>query len=227
MKTIIIFFLFFTITYAQTLTIAVGKDIAVHTMSKQVLQVAYSKIGIEPQFISMQLNEALLKLDAGDVDGDVSRIKQVSDKFPNIIQVPIPINNVEAVAFGKSKTMHINNWKDLESYKFTIVKGTKFIDYATIDMNKTIVYDYKKAFKNLNNNVTELVVVPKKSGLIIIKELGLNNINIVSSTLEHHNLYHVLHKRNIDLVEKLVPVLEEMKQSGQIKYIHQTYHLYK
>ena len=227
MKTIIILFLFFTMTYARTLTLSVSKDVAVHTMSKKILEVAYAKIGIKPEFIYMQSNTSLLKVESGEVDGDVSRVKQVSAKFPNIIQVPVHINHIQAVVFGKSNTPHIKEWKDLEPYKFIIIKGAKFIEYATEDFNKTIGYDYKQAFKDLNNDKVELVVVPKKTGLIIIKELGLTNINIVSPVLEEHDMYHVLHKRNIDLVEKLVPVLEEMKQSGEIKYIHQTYHLYK
>ena len=227
MKIFIILVLSFTLISGKDLVIAVGENSVLHTISQKVLEIAYAKIGLKPQFVPMQINTAIVKLNAGEVDGDVSRVKPVSDRLPNIIQVPVEINHIEAVAFSKSSTINITNWKDLESYKFTIIKGAKFIDYATKEMNKTIVYDYKEAFENLNNDITEVVVIPKKTGQVMIQELGLTHINIVSPTLEHHALYHVLHKDNSKIAEKLTPVLKEMKKNGQIKRIHDAYHTYK
>ena len=227
MKILIILVLSFTLVLAKDLVIAVGENSVLHTISKKVLEIAYSKIGLKPQFVPMQINTAIVKLNAGEVDGDVSRVKPVSDRLPNIIQVPVAINHIEAVAFSKSSTINITNWKDLKAHKFTIVKGAKFIDYATKGMNRSIVHGYKKALENLNNNLTDVIVIPKKSGQMMIRKLGLTPIKIVSPTLEHHDLYHVLYKDNSDIVEKLTPVLNDMKRSGQIKRIHDAYHTYK
>ncbi|MDF1880199.1 transporter substrate-binding domain-containing protein [Sulfurimonas sp. MAG313] len=208
---------------AQTFSISLGKNSVAHEISKKILIKAYARIGIQPKFISTGFLKSLELANSGKTDGDVSRVKQVSKKYPNLIAVPVEINFIEAVAFSKKHTIKINNWKDLAPYKIVIVKGIKFIEYNTEGFDRVIVANYKEAFDLLHSMKADIIIVPKLVGILNQFKNTQEHIKAISPSLKKLSLYHFVHKKNAYLIPKLVPVLKAMQKSGELQYIRSAY----
>lgn len=211
--------LLFLTTSAQALTFSGGEDNMVSQISAEVLRRAYARVGLEPQFKFMNLQESLNQANDGSTDGEISRIKKITVKYPNLVEVPVIINFVEGISFSKDELIRVNKWSDLAPYKIAIVKGAKFIETGTQGMDRIMTSGFKEAFELLNNNEVDIVVTPKTTGLYILYKYKYSNIRPVGSVLQRIDLYHFVNKKNIDLVPIITPVLKAMSLSGEIKYI--------
>ena len=208
---------------ARVYTFSGGEDNTVMLIASKVLQKAYTKAGIEMEVLFLPLEESLQRSNSGQTDGELVRIKKITQSYPNLRQVPVEIISVEAIAFSKNSSLHIKRWSDLHGHKVTIVKGTKFIEHATKDIEKEIVLSFKEAFEALRQDKTEVLVIPKLAGLRLYYMNEYDTIKPVSAALTRLSLYHFVHKKNIHLIPIITPILQEMKQSGEIEYIRQSY----
>jgi hypothetical protein len=222
-------FIFILLTFlplilnARVYTFSGGEDNTVMLIASKVLQKAYAKAGLEMQPLFLPLEDSLQRSNSGQTDGELVRIKKITQSYPNLRQVPVEIMSVEAIAFSKNTALVINKWSDLHGHKVTIVKGTKFIEHATKDIPREVVLSFKEAFEALRQDKTEILVIPKLAGLRLYYMNEYDDIKPVSSALTRLSLYHFVHKKNIHLLPIITPILQEMKQSGEIDYIRQSY----
>ncbi len=224
MKHVLILFLLLPFMLeARVYTFSGGEDNTVMLIASQVLKKAYTKAGIDIEILFLPLEESLQRSNSGQTDGELVRIKKITQLYPNLRQVPVEIISVEAIAFSKNSTLHIKKWSDLQGHKLTIVKGTKFIEQATKDIPKEVVLSFQEAFTALAQDKTEILVIPKLAGLRLYYSHEYEDIKPVSSALTRLPLYHFVHKKNSHLIPIITPVLQEMKKSGEIEYIRQSY----
>ena len=208
---------------AKELILSMGEDSVIQEISKTILMKAYKDIGQKPKFLTASFSEALELANLGKTDGEVSRIKKITQKFPNLVEVPVSINYIEAVAFSKNISIKIETWKDLAPYKIAVVKGIKFIENPTKPYNRTVVLNYEEAFALLEKKQVDIIVVPKLVGLHKRYISKYHKVKIVSPSLTKVDLYHFLHKKNVDMISKIVPILQEMKDSGELQYLRDAY----
>jgi len=205
--------------HAKEIVLNADEGNMVQLTNAEILKRAYTTLGIELKIVSYSLSKSLSLSNSGELDGEPGRIKKISKKFPNLVRVPVAINYVEAIAFSKKRSIMIKNWNALNSYKIGVIKGVKFIEGPTKEMNKVVYTNFKDAFKALDEGKVNMVIAPKATGQYVIDTQGYADIHKVSRALKRLYLYHFLHKKNSDLIPKLTPVLQEMKKSGELKYI--------
>ena len=200
-----------------------AEDHTIMYIASSVLQKAYTRAGIETQFVFLPLEVSLKRSNSGEDDGEIARIKNITLLYPNLRQVPVEITAVEAVAFSKSTSLNIKNWSDLYGHKVTVIKGVKFIEQSTKNIPREFKPTFAEAFEALENGNTEIVIAPKLTGKSVLYKENYNQIKVVSPTLKRLPLYHFVHKKNSHLIPIIIPVLKKMKESGEIDYIHQAY----
>ena len=208
---------------ALALTFSGGKDNIVHQISAEVLQHAYRRIGLQPQFVYLQLQESLNQANAGMTDGEISKIKIIKIKYPNLVEIPVVINYVEGIAFSKDDSFNINKWSDLASYKIAIAKGAKFIETGTKGMDRVMAEGFEEAFELLQNDEVDIIVTPKTTGIFITYNNKYSAIRPVGTVLQRIDLYHFVHEKNEYIIPLLTPVLKQMSESGEIDYIRGSY----
>lgn len=208
---------------ARTYTFSGGNDSTVQFIAAKILQKAYSKAGIQIKPAYFPLEESLQRSNSGETDGELVRIEKITELYGNLKQVPVEIIFVEAVAFSKNTSLKIKDWNDLRGHKVTIVKGNKFIEKATQEIPREVAPGFKEALDALVQNKTEIVVIPRLSALQLYYTHDYDNIKPVSDVLQKLPLYHFVHKKNAHLIPIITPILQQMKDSGEIEYIRQTY----
>jgi len=207
---------------AESYTFSGGKNNLVHHIASEVLVKAYKKadILVTPLFLTLQ--ESLQRSNAGDTDGELARISGITRFSPNLNIVPVSIISVDAVAFSKNTSLSIKSWNDLQGHKLTIVKGVKFIEAETREFKRNLVTTHEEALELLFSNQTEIIVIPRLASLNIIYKKKYHEIKPVSNSLKTLKLYHFVHKKNLHLIPIITPILNAMKNSGEIDYIRKS-----
>lgn len=224
MKFVLLAILIFSLNlFAQTYTFSGGKNNVVQMVASKVLQKAYAEADIEIEALFLPLQESLEQSNEGITDGELARIEKITELYPNLRRIPVSISSVEAVAFSKRKDIFIRDWNDLQGRDFTVVRGAKFIESATRKMKKQYVNSIQEAFVNLENNKTDIIVLPKKSAIRLILKKEFKNIKPISGTLEKLELFHFVHKKNAYLIPIITPILQEMKDNGEILYMNNAF----
>jgi polar amino acid transport system substrate-binding protein len=101
------------------------------------------------------------------------------------------------------------------------VKGIKFAEQPTRGMNVSVVNNYEELLAMLNADQVDVGVMPRIQGLTTIHDSGYTNITEMDGVLETLFLYHYVHKRHTDLVEKLSVVLKQMLLTGEMRRVRQ------
>jgi len=192
-------------------------------ISEAVLKVAYAKLGIEFETSWLSPKRALLMASSGKSDGEISRIGSIAKKYPNLIQIKIPVNFIEGMAFIKNKSLTIKNWDDLRPLKIGVNRGIIFTVNGTKGMNVQFVNSFPSLFQMLDLERVDVIVSQRVIGLFQIFKQDLKDIIINEPPLTQLNQYHYLHKRHSKLAVRLEMVLKKMKESGEIDRIRSKY----
>ena len=194
-----------------------------------VLEEAYGRLGIEIEVEYLNGKLALARADSGLYDGDVQRIDGIARRFPNLIQVQIPVNYLEGVAFTNRSDADVSGWHSLRDYQVGIVKGILFAEEGTQGMEVSRAASYEQLVGLLMQNRIDLAIMPRVNGLVAIqvpKEVSENRSGIHGSgaVLETLFLYNYLNARHANLVPRVEHVLKKMLLDGTTKRIrHQVY----
>jgi ABC-type amino acid transport substrate-binding protein len=222
MKSLLLFFTFTVLLWGESFTFVTGKNNVAQKVSSIIVEKAYKRAGFNTKIQFLPLQEALNLSKSGRVDGEVARIENITKYAPDLRIVPITIMSVEAIAFSK-KDIVIGSWNDLKDYNLTIVKGAKFIEIACKNLDKNLVTTFKEAAENLYHDKTDVIVIPKLAMYNLRYQYGYKEIKRVSHVLKKMKLYHFVHKKNKHLVPIITPILEKMRDSGELYYLRKSY----
>ncbi len=207
----------------KTLIFSLGEESPIQKISFDVLKKAYKKIGYDIESKYYPYERALITSNAGEVDGELSRIKGIHKKYKNLIPITIPINFIEGYAFSWNKNLSVKNWDSLKEYNNLCVIGIKFVEknLRQRGISCAEVAGVTQTLKMLEKKRYEVVVLPKINGISGLRKTGIVDVQLVGNRLIKINLYHYLHKKNKEIVNKLQAVLLEMERSGRISKIRE------
>ncbi len=168
-----------------------------NTIGELVLIEAYKKIGIKVEVLRVPSKRSLTMSNSGQSDGEVHRIKSITQNFTNLIQSPVSINHVDIVAFST-------------------YPGTIFPHVQTVSISK-------QGLMMLANNRAEIFLGDSLSGPATIKENNIQGVYMLSPPVKTIYMYHCLNKKNAHLIPEISQVLKAMEASGSIKEIRDHY----
>lgn len=179
-----------------------------------VLQEAYKRLGIKISIRHFPGMEALQKSNAGETDGELSRIDGASKKYPRLVQIPIPINYTQGAVFSKNPDLDLVGWHSLRPYRIGRVKGILFAERGTRGMTTVVAEDYAALVDLLSKDEVDVVVAPYLNGQVAIREHSAGEDLKVNGILESYLLYHYLHEKHRKLVPAVERVLKAMVKDG-------------
>ena len=194
-------------------TVANSPDTSV---SSDVLKEAYRRLGIDISIRGLGASEALQRSNSGLADGEVQRIDGISRNFPNLIQVPIPINYIQGAVFSKNSALKLRGWYSLRTFKIGLVKGIIFAEKGTSGMQVQMTETYDQLIELLLNDQVDLIVVPYINGAVAIRQHPQGGQLHLNGILETYLLYHYLHKTHEKLVPAITSTLKSMLLDGTI-----------
>lgn len=189
------------------------------TIGKNILNVAYKKLGIEVQFIDLPAKRSLIESNQGKYDGEASRIWTITNYFPNLVRVPTPINYIEQSLYA-TKEHDISSCEQLKNYSVGIRRGVKHAEECSAYTRRVVVFnDSNQMMKVLNAGRIDFVINARLHGLPFENNDDFPNILLIQPPLKRINLYHCLHKSNAILLDRIDEVLRLMAESGELEAI--------
>lgn len=202
---------------AQSRLVLVTPPNTVDTVISEVItRTAYRRIGIEVTIRKFPGERALRMANSGKADGEVQRINGISATYHNLIQVHPAINFIEGAVFTGSKSFAVKGWESLRPYRIGYIRGIKFAERNTTNMDSSPVSDYTRLFQMIRKNRFDIAVSPRLNGLYQMKQLGIHDIRELKPAIMRFDLFHYLHHKHAALVPKISAVFSAMEKSGEL-----------
>jgi len=214
------FLLPFTAYSQQPLIFAQINDTPDQVIGAEILKVAYQRLGIPMDILSMPGKRALIESSKGRLAGEVHRIYRVGEDYPTLVRVPTSINYIEPSVFSNNKVFSVTGCKALKAYIIGRTRGVRHAEVCTQGMAHIKVYnDSRVLMENLKLNRVELAITAKINGIIQLTKLGQHSITVLTPPLKKMPVYHYLHEQHKALVPKIDKIFRFMHEAGELESI--------
>ncbi|HEC12516.1 MAG TPA: transporter substrate-binding domain-containing protein [Acidiferrobacteraceae bacterium] len=180
-----------------------------------VVREALERIGFGLESVRLPAERALINANAGINDGDLLRIGGLQKTYPNLIQVPEKVIDLEFMVFTKQVEFPVVGWHSLNPYSVAIITGWKILERNITGATElTKVKNVDQLFTILLKDRVDAVVYSRWVGLGYIKQHRVHRVRILEPPLAQRGMYVYLHKKHRHLVPKLAAALRVMKADG-------------
>jgi len=181
----------------------------------RLLGEALQRLGYRLRVNHLPAERALINANAGIDDGDLLRIGGLSELYPNLVQVPEKIIDVEFVAFTRRPDIDLRGWHSLPAYSVAIINGWKILEQRIPPGTElTKVENNHQLFNLLLKNRVDLVLYSRWPGLSYLQDKRIRSIRLLRPPLERRAMFVYLHRRHHALAPRLAHVLAQLKTDG-------------
>lgn len=162
---------------------------------------------------------ALLNADANIDQGVAMRVKNLEQKYPNLVRIPEPVIDNDFVAYSRGLDFATTDWSTLKPYAITHIHGWVIFERNVPQgAAVTTVREPGQMFDLLLKNRADVALYERWQGLQRARDQGLD-LHVHEPPLASVKMYMYVHKVHADLVEPLDGALKAMKADGTYQAI--------
>ena len=194
----------------------------------RVFTEAFRRLGYEFQYNGYPAARASAMSDAGEVDGEISRVFEYQETHPNLIRVDEALYSAKFVAFAAKPGIVLQGWKSLQNttYKVEYRRGVKLCEselpLVVAADQLSDVTTAEQGLKKLIAGRTDLYVDVEFTTVEAMKGVNPDEFDVSAvyqaGIMQEIDAYAYLHKKHAALVPKVVEVLKTMKQEGLFEH---------
>lgn len=199
-------------------------DIPDQYVGGEMLRAVYARLNIKLEFEDVPGKRALALSSAGELDGEIQRIANLTKDYPTLIQISPPINYIEPSVFTTGLRFDVAGWNSIKNYSIGIVRGVGSSEAGTQGMSRvTATTSLENMIQMLDADRFDLIVTDLFSGLVAVRKLNLQaRIHPLSPPLQRIYIHHYLHERHRDLAPKVGKAIADMEASGELAQLRAT-----
>lgn len=180
----------------------------------RMLKEAFSRIGVQVEFVTLPSERSLADAENGIIDGDNNRIAGLQSRYPNLVQVPESNMTYEFMAFASKPGIVIKDWKDLDQSDVSHIIGWKIVEDNVKSARVNKVVTPAQLFSLLKSGRTDVIIYDRFGGGHYLKEYGVEGGYPVEPPLARREMYLYLNARHAELAAPLADALRAMKKDG-------------
>ena len=191
---------------------------------------AFKRIGKTLAYQYNPAKRATFYAISGKTDGELARVYNYNDDFPELIRVDEPLATIRFSAFTTSPQIKLNGWESLSGtpYRVEYIRGERLCEKnLTAFVNPghlSTVSDWLHALKKLAAGRTDVVVSVEGSMLKALSMPGFRGSGIhLAGVMEQQTVHAFFHEKYKDLSPQLSNALKDMKQEGAFEKILRQY----
>lgn len=201
----------------KELVIGTMQEVDTSHESFQHIKAAYNHIGYNIRLMSMPYARSFYESNRGVIlDGELARTEVAGHKAPDMIRIPVPIDESAAAVFTNDPHFYPAKWADLQGKRVDVLKGTSIIIGRLGDIPYNTISTLEQAFLRLESGRSDALIAPGSIAQEVLNTMSISGVYRVSPNLETWLVYHYIHKRHESLVEPLTQALQQVMQ-------HQTF----
>lgn len=174
----------------------------------------FGRAGLGVTLIRLPFERSLINANAGVEDGDPFRAAGFENEYPNLVQIPEKVMDLDFVAYATRADVQVGNWSDLARYEVTYVTGWKLFERnVKAAQDVTTVRSLDQLFPLLAAGRVDVVLVDRWQGLWLAREARLA-VRALDPPLARVPMFIYLNRRHMTWVEPLAAALAAVKRDG-------------
>ncbi len=192
-----------------------------HGIEQGLWQSVFEYLDIEVHFVELPSERAWLALNAGRYDGGQSASREVSRKYPHILQTREPSFQLALTAYAQAPTVSGINyvgWQSLDHYRLGVMLEWPFHPRLEKVNQKNIMRAKtgRQLFRLLTSGRIDIALLESWTGQYLLKNYPQStDIQALKPPLAVRPVYLCLHRRHADLIPRIEAMLKQMKQTGE------------
>ncbi|MDZ7938351.1 MAG: hypothetical protein U5M53_08755 [Rhodoferax sp.] len=181
---------------------------------KTALGEAYSKLGIQIDYVDMPGERAMVESNTGRVDGETARIAGMEVAYPALrrVDVPLYMNTNSAFVYGAEKVPPTSVERLAPLPRVGIVSGWKASEEATAGWKNVVrLNSYGAALQMLKLGRLDAFLGRGEDTLRALQEEKLSLNDFPNKIVLRHPLFHYLHEKHEDLIPAITRELRKLK----------------
>ena len=179
-----------------------------------VAREAFSRLGIDVSVTALPAERAIVNVNAGLDDGDLTRVAGLEAQYPNLVRVPESMMTFEFVGYTTGLEFPASSWAALRPYAVGMVTGWKIYESNVVGVAELVaVSDATLLFTLLKNRRADVVLYDRWQGLWTARQLGIP-VHVLAPPFASQPLFMYLNCRWAPLVPRLAQAIAGMKADG-------------
>lgn len=202
-------------------TMAIVTGLSHSQMSARIenrLQLAYQQLGYRMTLQRLPSGRSLLMSNAGEFDGELFRISDIAPQYPNLRQVPTPLEHIQLFAFvRKDASKSYMRWQDNRQLRVAYVRGFKLAEHyrsqGRFRGQPMVVTTVDQAVNLLLQGKIDVLledIASLQSSTFELASTG--QLQQLPEVLASRELYHYVHKKHQHLLVPLAKLLADTAQ---------------
>ena len=186
---------------------------AMTRMIEQRLKKAYQALGYQLKVQYLPAGRSLMMSNKGEFDGELFRIQSISQQYPNLLQVPVVLTQLELFAFVRQPSaIDLQQWQQNKKLRIGYVRGFKMAEHYRYKGQKIAVTTTAQAVAMLQQGKVDLLLDDLASVIQVHGDLHTKSwLRQLPEVLSQQGLYHFLHKKHQALI---LPLAAELQQTA-------------
>lgn len=155
-----------------------------------------------------------------DIDQGVAmRVKNLEQRFPNLVRIDEPVIDNDFVAYSRDQDVTTEDWSAIAPYAITYIHGWVIFERNVPEgTSVTTVREPGQMFELLQKGRADIALYERWQGLQRARDQGLT-VRLHEPPLASVQMYMYVHKHHADLVAPLADALKAMKADGTYQAI--------
>lgn len=161
---------------------------------------------------------------AGELDGDLVRVRAYGDQNPSMLRVEPPYYQLDASAFSlKSRRLRLRGKADLRPLSLTAIRGFAYINELLGDHPAiTPALDSEQMFRMLNAGRVDAALLSSVAARPSLAKLGmLDQVDVAEMAV--YELYLYLHPSRQALAAPIGEAIRRMRAEGELARLKTIY----
>ncbi|MEX1221755.1 MAG: hypothetical protein WEA82_06540 [Idiomarina sp.] len=185
---------------------------------KAALEEAYAELGITLNYLPMPRQRSLVEANKGNIAGELARIPEINDDYPNLRRVDFPLYAFNVVLVADRRRCGICAFEQIENVAH--VNGVQIIEDFLIRQPRqrpvATMESIKQLTSLLENNRVEAILMTDFE----FQQTDLaKQRHYIRVPLERALAYHYVNKKHANLIPRLERKLLSMHDSGRIEQL--------
>ena len=170
---------------------------------KELIELAYANMGYRLNYVEMPRSRSLTEANEGRLAGELGRVPEIAEEFPNLIRVEFPVFSFELVLVARRKNCGACSLSQVQNFAY--INGMRSVEAVIRE------HDYQGETVALNDidQLHQMFTSGRVDAVLIndfeARELGyFDDRHLIANPMLQSNGYHYLHNQ----YRTLVPFLE-------------------
>ncbi|MEQ5875957.1 transporter substrate-binding domain-containing protein [Pseudoalteromonas sp. NFXS39] len=186
------------------------------------MKMAYKEIGYEVHIIDFNHQNALVAANQGVLDGQLGRIADVKDNYPNLLKVDYPLFDFNLVLLKNCQQCQYEELKSL-AIQSSYPAAQSYIERHPFNGDVIKVRNVTAQLNLLTQKRVEGTIL--LDFLLSTKHPNFNQTAFHKQVLMPMQSYHFVHKRHKAIIPQLTRVLKKLDENGTVHFLKSKYHL--